>query len=332
MRSLGPKISVIVPSFNQGRFIKQTILSVINQTYTNHELIIIDGGSTDETCSILNEHEKYFKYWVSEKDKGQSHAINKGLQKTNGEIITWLNSDDFYEPDTLEHIVNLFHNHPEVSVIHGNTLLFGDRMKPLLNGVETDLKPHQYLPYMRFPQPSSFFKAEVFKGTGKVNEDLHYAMDFELVVKAILAGNRFLKSDKLLSHYRIHGSSKSNHDMKFLKEWETVLCKALASLKNGHVWLDKLNGFGISSKGSDECYHCSVSFTDAELEEVVLEHLHLQYHYHYKIHDKAFCTLLNSWFKQNYPDFYTRRKFNKYHIRQTYLPKSILNLGRKLLR
>lgn len=326
-------ISIITPSFNQGKFLEENLHSIAKQQQKGFEIehIIIDGQSEDNSVEIIKKHEKHLAYWISEKDNGQSHAINKGLKHATGDIITWLNSDDFYEPDTLEYVLTEFQNNPGVSVIHGKTLLFGDSIKSVINGLETNIKPSQYLPYMRFPQPSSFFKAEVFRKNGTLNNNLHYAMDFELVVKAVLSGFRFLRSDKLLSHYRIHNNSKSNHDMKFLNEWETVFCKALASLHNGQQWLDVLNEFGINNKMSDERYNCQISFTDFELEEAVLEHLYIQYHYHYKSHNKVFCTQLNNWLKQNYPSFYNKRSFNKYHIRQNYLPKAILKLGRKLL-
>src|SRR5688500_3818909 len=96
-----PKISIITPTYNQGHFIEQTIQSVIEQDYPNLEYIIIDGGSTDDTLSVIKKYEKYISYWISEKDKGQSEAINKGFKKATGDVVNWLNSDDYYEPGVL---------------------------------------------------------------------------------------------------------------------------------------------------------------------------------------------------------------------------------------
>jgi glycosyltransferase involved in cell wall biosynthesis len=93
-----PKISIIIPTFNQGNFIEETILSIIDQDFKNFEIIIIDGGSNDGTLDIVKKYESAISFWISEPDTGQSNAINKGLKKVTGEIVTWLNSDDYYEP------------------------------------------------------------------------------------------------------------------------------------------------------------------------------------------------------------------------------------------
>src|ERR1700733_14532761 len=104
MEKIYPKISIVTPSYNKGQYIEQTIQSVLDQNYPNLEYIIIDGGSTDNTIEIIEKYAPYLKYWVSEKDKGQANAINKGLQYCTGEIFNWLNSDDYLEPDSLEKI------------------------------------------------------------------------------------------------------------------------------------------------------------------------------------------------------------------------------------
>ena len=103
-----PKISIVTPSYNQTQFLERTILSVLNQNYPNLEYIIIDGGSTDESVEIIKKYEKYLYYWVSEKDKGQSAAINKGFRKSKGEILAWQNSDDIYFPGVFKYIAKLF--------------------------------------------------------------------------------------------------------------------------------------------------------------------------------------------------------------------------------
>src|SRR3990172_6693239 len=103
-----PKISIVTPSFNQDQYLEETILSVINQNYPDLEYIIIDGGSTDNSIDIIKKYEKHLTFWVSEKDKGQCDAINKGLKKCTGDIFNWLNSDDHYFPGTLQKVAESF--------------------------------------------------------------------------------------------------------------------------------------------------------------------------------------------------------------------------------
>src|SRR6202521_5828217 len=108
-----PRISVVTPSFNQGPYLERTICSVLDQNYPKLEYIIMDGGSTDESVEVIKRYERHLTYWVSEPDAGQSNAINKGLARTTGTIRTWLNSDDYYLPETFETIAEAAEAHPE---------------------------------------------------------------------------------------------------------------------------------------------------------------------------------------------------------------------------
>jgi glycosyltransferase involved in cell wall biosynthesis len=98
-----PKITIITPSYNQGEFLEDTFRSVLDQNYPNLEYFVVDGGSTDNSVDIIKRYTEHFDWWVSEKDRGQSHAINKGLERATGDIVTWLNSDDFFYPGALDH-------------------------------------------------------------------------------------------------------------------------------------------------------------------------------------------------------------------------------------
>lgn len=126
-----PKISIVTPSYNQGSYLEETILSVLNQKYPNLEYIIIDGGSTDSSVEIIKKYASYLSYWVSEKDSGQSEALNKGFNRASGEIIAWLNSDDLYCENTLHIIAEKFMEHPEVGIVYGDVINF------MANGKET---------------------------------------------------------------------------------------------------------------------------------------------------------------------------------------------------
>src|SRR5580700_341038 len=118
-----PKISIITPSYNQGQFIEETILSILNQNYPNLEYLIIDGKSTDSTIEIIKKYEQKIFYWVSEKDSGQSEAINKGFQKATGEIVCWLNSDDILMPNALNEVAAQFIKNKELILLNGQTVL-----------------------------------------------------------------------------------------------------------------------------------------------------------------------------------------------------------------
>src|SRR5829696_556581 len=120
-----PKLSIITPSYNQGRFLEETILSVLNQAYERLEYIVIDGGSSDESVSIIRRYENRLAYWVSEKDRGQVHAISKGLEKATGDIVAFINSDDVYLPGAFNAVMTHFADNPESKWVCGDTIMFG---------------------------------------------------------------------------------------------------------------------------------------------------------------------------------------------------------------
>jgi glycosyltransferase involved in cell wall biosynthesis len=218
-----PRISIVTPSFNQGQFIEETICSVLDQNYGNLEYIIIDGGSSDETVQVIKKYEKFLKYWVSEGDQGQSHAINKGLLHCTGEIFNWLNSDDLLAPDALSAIAERFVD-PEIDIVSGKeihfdgsseklregTILYPDLAQNLLNGV--------------IYQPSTFWRFSALKPLLPVNETLHYLMDTQLWVNYIMNNgiSKVKKIDKVLAKFRLHKDSKTvGLSEQFVKErWQ----------------------------------------------------------------------------------------------------------------
>jgi len=129
-----PKISVVTPSYNQAEFLERTILSVLNQNYPNLEYIIIDGGSTDGSVEIIKKYEKYLAYWVSEKDRGQAHALNKGFEKSTGDLIGWQNSDDIYLPGAFFKVAEAYKKKPNYDVYFGS-VYFVDRDDKIIRGL-----------------------------------------------------------------------------------------------------------------------------------------------------------------------------------------------------
>ncbi len=217
------KISIVIPSYNQGKFLEETILSVLDQNYPELEVFIIDGGSTDNSVDIIKKYENRITGWVSEKDSGQSEAINKGFKKCTGEIVTWLCSDDLYTPGTLQKVNEVFNSMPaSVGLIHGNSEIFlGDNVINYDKGYGNWTLERQ-LAGMTFPQPSAFFRKSVLDKAGLLNESLHFGMDYELFARMRML-TTFHYVDFFFSRYRLHNESKSTTAIaKFIGEWIIV--------------------------------------------------------------------------------------------------------------
>ncbi|WP_207511702.1 glycosyltransferase family 2 protein [Longitalea luteola] len=230
-----PRITVITPSYNQAQYLEKTILSVIQQNYPNLEYIIIDGGSKDDSPAIIKKYEKHLAYWVSESDKGQSDALNKGLKRATGDIVAWLNSDDWYEAGTLELVAKAWNKQP-FDVLHGDAVFFyeGNEERNYRNHYGGNCTLDRLLKYWSCdrdcnpPQPSVFIKKQVFDTIGSLNEQYNLAMDYDLWLRIARAGYTFTYIPEVLSYYRFHGNSKSGlqGDFKhFHKEWHQVFLK-----------------------------------------------------------------------------------------------------------
>tara|TARA_Y100001954_G_C15814997_1_gene607009 strand:+ start:90 stop:1094 length:1005 start_codon:yes stop_codon:yes gene_type:complete len=223
------KISIITPSYNQGEFIEQTIRSVvIDQNYNNIEYIVIDGGSSDRTVDILKKYDDKIHYWISEPDKGQTDAINKGFAKATGDIVTWLCSDDYYEPGVFHKVLKAFKQNPTLNLVCGNRRTFGkgylDRVYP---GANIKSRIEDTLLFGGFDQPPSFFRADAYKRLFPLTEELKYRMDCELFLRyELLYGQDKLKHfDEYWAHGRMHLDSKSvNGSYDSLLVENAVIC------------------------------------------------------------------------------------------------------------
>ena len=209
-----PKISIVTPSFNQGRYIEQTILSVLDQHYPNLEYIIIDGGSTDETVEIIQKYEQHLTYWISEPDKGQTDAINKGFAKCTGEIFNWINSDDYYEPGSFLKLAQLFSNNASVNVVCGKEWGFKDddpSDKILHKGSVIGKNVFETIRIGIIDQPCTFFRSDNIKHAFPLDISLRYVMDRQLWWSYLLkyGQNNILKTAEIFTWFRLHSQSKS---------------------------------------------------------------------------------------------------------------------------
>jgi glycosyltransferase involved in cell wall biosynthesis len=220
-----PRISIITPSLNQADFIEQTISSVLGQGYPNLEYIIIDGGSTDGTVDLIRKYETHLAYWVSEQDGGQSNAINKGLKLVTGDIIAYLNSDDYYLDGVFERVANAYRDHPDVDLWHGRCRIvdqYGAKVDERVGSVKRydeilDLWD-VWWKRKNFVQPEVFWTRRIGEKVGSFREDLHLVMDYEYWLRIFSAGGAAGFIDAELAAFRLQPNQKSTQPARTANE------------------------------------------------------------------------------------------------------------------
>ncbi len=216
---LPPRVTIVTPSYNQAPFLEETILSVLDQDYSNLEYIIIDGGSSDGSVEIIKKYADRLAHWVSEPDQGQSHALNKGFARATGDILAWLNSDDTYEPDALWPVVQMAARHPEAELFHGDCAFIDEHNQKMgflsSSGFQAGklLSPSWGYPYPRnLPQPAVFFRRSLWECAGPLDLGLHYAMDYDLWIRMSRCG-AFHYVPRTLANYRLSKGTKTVSQM-----------------------------------------------------------------------------------------------------------------------
>ena len=229
---MNPKISIITPCYNAANYIEQTIRSIIDQGYEQLEYIIIDGGSSDGTVDIIRKYEDKLAYWISEPDKGQSDAINKGIAVATGDVFNWVNADDWLEPDSLA-LIGKYFKDPAVNIVCTQTkFLKPDRSTYINETTHFEGDVREVLNTRGLNQMGMYWRLKLIKDLNGVNTAFRYAMDLDLWKRYLLTfGNQNIVKDEMITGvFRLHSDSKTGSDMFvnasfFDKENNAALCQ-----------------------------------------------------------------------------------------------------------
>lgn len=253
-----PKISIIVPSYNQASFLEETLRSVLGQGYPNLECLVIDGGSTDGSLEILQKYAHLLR-WMSEPDKGQSDAINKGFKMATGELIGWQNSDDTYEPNALYHAAKALLAHPKLDVIHGLVRHIDAQSQWVSDYPVQPVNIANMIPYSAVTNHAIFVHRRVIEAGEFLNVNLHHCMDQEWILRLLRREYKFQFNPKIKSNWRLHGESKSTGQMRVWAREAFDLCK--------DVYLDRALSTEIRQKAKRELFSlCHDSFSKRRFE------------------------------------------------------------------
>jgi glycosyltransferase involved in cell wall biosynthesis len=209
-----PRISLVTPSRNQARFVGHALRSVLDQGYPNIEYIVIDGASSDGSREEIARSADRLAYWVSEPDKGQTEALNKGLERATGEIMGWLNSDDLLLPGALDLVADTFSRRPEVDVVYGHRILIDAAGRAIGRWILPAHSRDAYAFGDFIPQETMFWRRAIWdRAGGALDESFTFAMDWDLIARFDAAGARFLRLPRFLAAFRVHEEQKTSMHM-----------------------------------------------------------------------------------------------------------------------
>ena len=327
-----PKISIVTPSFNQGQYIEETILSVLNQNYPNLEYIIIDGGSTDNTLDIIKKYENKIKYWVSEPDTGQSNAINKGFKIASGDVLCWLNSDDIYVPDALNKVGKYYMEHPDTYFLFGGCVAFNEKKDITTWWMDYPDNILNYLSGTPFPpQPSSFFSKKVVQKIGLLDETLHFTMDFDYLVKTTLFFP-ITKTKYLLSKFRHHSNSKTiGQTVKFNNDRLIVYNKLFNTFKHIHNTEDDFKKYNLQLDIESK-YDYDISITKDQVELLFLYLLANQVHFSYGSNNYTVAKSIAKVIKKKNKRIYKDLGLSELVLKMTFFTPGMADFIRKIKR
>lgn len=209
-----PTVSIVTPSFNQARYLEATLDSVLSQDYPRIEYLVVDGGSTDSSREILERYSDRLAWWVSEKDSGQTDAINKGFGRAKGQIFAWLNSDDTYEPGAVGKAVRYLLAHPEAGMVYADCNFIDEagRVIGRFPAAQTDLRRLRE-GYSHIPQQTMFFRSDLWREVGPLDPSFFFAMDYDLWTRIAGRASLHYVKGQIWANFRLHSSGKTiSHD------------------------------------------------------------------------------------------------------------------------
>jgi len=205
-----PLVSIVTPCYNHARFLEAAIRSVLEQNYPRIEYILVDGGSMDGSVDLIKKYSDRLAWWVSEKDRGQTDAINKGFARATGDILAWINSDDTYEPGAVTAAVNYLQTHPEAGMVYADCNYINEdgRVIGKFPAAQTDLSRLR-TGYVHIPQQTMFFRAELWKKLGPLDPSFYFAMDYDLWTRIAQHVELKYLAGQTWANFRIHTSGKT---------------------------------------------------------------------------------------------------------------------------
>ena len=204
-----PLVSIVIPSYNQARFLESTICSVLEQDYPNLEVILVDGGSTDGSLEIIHHYLERFSWWVSENDKGHADALNKGFSHAKGEILAWLNSDDTYCLGAISDAISILQANPDVGMVYGNADLTDEKGKVIGSFASRQTDYRKLLRgSVHIPQATTFFRTDLWRQVGPLSLSLFFAFDYDLWVR-LAKISKLLYVPRVWANFRLHADGKS---------------------------------------------------------------------------------------------------------------------------
>ncbi|MBN1370788.1 MAG: glycosyltransferase [Anaerolineaceae bacterium] len=204
------RVSVITPSYNQARYLETTLRSVLEQDYPDLEYIVVDGGSNDSSADIIQRYADRLAWWVSEKDRGQTDALNKGFARATGDVLAWINSDDTLEPGAVREAVAALQAHPQAAMVYGDANYIDENGRVIGRFPAAQTDYHRLRQgYVHVPQQASFFRADLWRKVGPLDPNFYFAMDYDLWVRLAAEAPLVYLPGKVWGNFRLHRDAKT---------------------------------------------------------------------------------------------------------------------------